>query len=300
LALPCRIGDYTDFYAGIHHATAVGKLFRPDNPLLPNYKWVPIGYHGRASSVVSGTPVRRPLRARRKGAGASTPAASAPSQRAGPGTGAGLLHRRRQRAGQPIAIGEAEHQVCSAWRCSTTGRRATCRPGSTSRWALPGQELRQHDVALDRDAGGAGAVPPYLNDPGDMSSGALDIQLEVLLAPAGQQRAQTLSQSNAKHLVWTPAQLLTHHASNGCNLRPGDLLGTGTISGPRPEQAGSLLELTQGGRQALALEGGLSRRFLEDGDELSLSGRAERAGARSIGFGACVARLLPALPGLPG
>ena len=311
-SLPCEVGDYTDFYAGVHHAMAVGKLFRPDHPLLPNYLWVPIGYHGRASSlVVSGTPVRRPW-GQRKGADDAVPQ-FAPSQRVDLELELGLWVAQGNELGQPIAIGEAQQHLFGVsllndwsardiqpWEYQPLGPFLAKNFATTlSPWIVSWDALAPFRCALQRPTD-APAPLPYLNDPGDMSSGALDIQLEVLLAPAGQQRAQTLSQSNAKHLVWTPAQLLTHHASNGCNLRPGDLLGTGTISGPRPEQAGSLLELTQGGRQALALEGGLSRRFLEDGDELSLSGRAERAGARSIGFGACVARLLPALPGLPG
>lgn len=308
-ALPCEVGDYTDFYAGIHHAIAVGKLFRPDNPLLPNYKWVPIGYHGRASSlVVSGTPIRRPW-GQRKGPDDAAPV-FAPSQRIDLELEMGIWVAQGNALGQPIPIAEAEQQIfgisllndwsardIQPWEYQPLGPFLAKNFATTvSPWIVSWEALAPFRCALHRAADDPAPLP-YLDAPANRLSGALDIQLGVQLRAAGRASAQTISRSNTKHLYWTPAQLLTHHASNGCNLRPGDLLGTGTISGPLPEQAGSLLELTQGGKQSLQLEGGVSRRFLEDGDELSLSAWAERAGARRLGFGDCTARLLPALAG---
>ena len=307
-ALPCEVGDYTDFYAGIHHAVAVGKLFRPDNPLLPNYKWVPIGYHGRASSlVVSGTPIRRPW-GQRKGPDDLLPA-FAPSQRIDLELEMGIWVAQGNALGSPIPIDQAEQQIfglsllndwsardIQPWEYQPLGPfLAKSFATTVSPWIVSWEALAPFRCALQRPPEDPAPLP-YLDAPANRLSGALDIQLGVQLRCAGAATAQTISRSNTKHLYWTPAQLLTHHASNGCNLRPGDLLGTGTISGPLPEQAGSLLELTQGGKQALSLEGGLSRRFLEDGDELSLSAWAERAGAKRLGFGDCAARLLPALP----
>jgi fumarylacetoacetase len=302
-ALPCEVGDYTDFYAGVHHATAVGKLFRPDNPLLPNYLWVPIGYHGRASSLtVSGTPIRRPW-GQRKGPDDAQPV-FAPSQRIDLELELGLWVAQGNELGEPIPIGQAQDHLFGVsllndwsardiqpWEYQPLGPFLAKSFATTlSPWIVSWEALAPFRCALHRPAD-APAPLPYLHDAADAMSGALDLQLGVQL------NGQRIAHSNAKHLVWTPAQLLTHHASNGCNLRPGDLLGTGTISGPQPDQAGSLLELTQGGKQPIQLANGLTRRFLEDGDELGLSARAERAGARSLGFGACSARLLPALPG---
>ncbi len=307
-ALPCEVGDYTDFYAGIHHAVAVGKLFRPDNPLLPNYKWVPIGYHGRASSLLpSGVDIRRPW-GQRKGPDDAAPS-FAPSQRIDLELELGLWVAQGNALGQPIPIDQAEQQIfgisllndwsardIQPWEYQPLGPFLAKNFASTvGPWIVSWEALAPFRCALQRPAEDPAPLP-YLDHAADRSAGALDIQLAVELQPAGGE-TQTISRSNSKHLYWTPAQLLTHHASNGCNLRPGDLLGTGTISGPAPEQAGSLLELTQGGKQAVQLAGGQSRRFLEDGDRLGLRATAERAGARSIGFGPCVATLRPALPG---
>ncbi len=306
-ALPCEVGDYTDFYAGIHHAVAVGKLFRPDNPLLPNYKWVPIGYHGRASSLLpSGVDIRRPW-GQRKGPDDAVPV-FAPSQRVDLELELGIWVAQGNLLGQPIAIDEAEPQIfgisllndwsardIQPWEYQPLGPFLAKNFATTvGPWIVSWEALAPFRCALQRPPEDPAPLP-YLDHPANRSTGALDIQLAVELKPAGAER-QTISRSNSKHLYWTAAQLLTHHASNGCNLRPGDLLGTGTISGPLPEQAGSLLELTQGGKQALVLAGGQSRRFLEDGDRLGLRAQAERAGARSIGFGPCEAALLPALP----
>jgi fumarylacetoacetase len=306
-ALPCEVGDYTDFYAGIHHAVAVGKLFRPDNPLLPNYKWVPIGYHGRASSLLpSGVDIRRPW-GQRKGPDDAVPV-FAPSQRVDLELELGIWVAQGNALGQPIPIDQADQQIfgisllndwsardIQPWEYQPLGPFLAKNFATTvGPWIVSWEALAPFRCALQRPSEDPAPLP-YLDHPANRSAGALDIQLAALLQPAGGE-LQTISRSNSKHLYWTAAQLLTHHASNGCNLRPGDLLGTGTISGPAPEHAGSLLELTQGGKQAVPLAGGQSRRFLEDGDRLGLRAVAERAGARSIGFGPCAASLLPALP----
>jgi fumarylacetoacetase len=308
-ALPCEVGDYTDFYAGIHHAVAVGKLFRPDNPLLPNYKWVPIGYHGRASSLLpSGVAIRRPW-GQRKGPDDAAPV-FAPSQRVDLELEMGIWLAQGNALGEPIPIGDAEQHIfglsllndwsardIQPWEYQPLGPfLAKSFATTVGPWIVSWEALAPFRCALQRPADDPQPLA-YLDHAANRVNGALDLQLAVQLQAHEDGVLRTLSQSNTKHLYWTPAQLLTHHASNGCNLRPGDLLGTGTISGPHPDQAGSLLELTQGGKQALPLAEGLSRRFLEDGDVLSLQARGERAGARSIGFGPCSARLLPALPG---
>lgn len=300
-ALPCEVGDYTDFYAGVHHAIAVGKLFRPDNPLLPNYPWVPIGYHGRASSlVVSGTPIRRPW-GQRKGPDDAQPV-FAPSQRVDLELELGLWVAQGNELGSPIPIAEAEQHLFGVsllndwsardiqpWEYQPLGPfLAKSFATTVSPWIVAWEALAPFRCPLQRPADFPAPLP-YLSSAAQASVGALDIALAVEL------NGETISRSNTKHLCWTPAQLLTHHASNGCNLRAGDLLGTGTISGPLAEQAGSLLELTFGGKQALKLADGSERKFLLDGDELGLAARAERAGARGLGFGACVGRIAAAL-----
>lgn len=299
-ALPCEVGDYTDFYAGVHHAMAVGKLFRPDNPLLPNYPWVPIGYHGRASSlVVSGTPVRRPW-GQRKGPDDAEPV-FAPSQRVDLELELGLWVAQGNALGEPVAIGDAEPHLFGVsllndwsardiqpWEYQPLGPfLAKSFATTVSPWIVTWEALLPFRCPLERPQAFPAPLA-YLSHPAQFAAGALDIELGVLL------NGQAIAHSNARHLCWTPAQLLTHHTSNGCNLRPGDLLGTGTISGPQAHQAGSLLELTHGGRQPLRLEDGSERRFLLDGDRLALTGRAHRAGARSLGFGACEAQVLEA------
>ena len=305
-SLPARVGDYTDFYAGIHHAEAVGRLFRPDNPLLPNYKWVPIGYHGRASSlVVSGTPVRRPW-GQRKGPNDSVPS-FAPSQRVDHELELALWVGPGNALGQPIPLAQAEQHLFGVgllndwsardiqpWEYQPLGPFLAKNFASTvSPWIVPWEALAPFRCPLDRPADDPPSLP-YLDSAANRAQGGLDIQLEVWLTPAGG-APQRLATSNARHLYWTAAQLLTHHASNGCNLQPGDLLGTGTISGPSPEQAGSLLELTMGGKQSITLADGSQRTFLQDGDALSLRAAAERAGARRIGWGVCTGVITPAV-----
>ncbi len=310
-SLPARIGDYTDFYAGIHHAVTVGKLFRPDNPLLPNYKWVPIGYHGRASSiVVSGTPLRRPW-GQRKGPNDESPQ-FAPSQRLDHELELGLWVAQGNALGEPIPIERAEEHLfglslfndwsardIQPWEYQPLGPFLAKNFGSTvAPWIVTWEALAPFRCPMERPAEDPAPLP-YLRHNANEVAGGVDLQLEVWIHTAAQRTAgrgpTRLACSNMRHMYWTAAQLLTHHASNGCNLQPGDLLGTGTLSGPLPEQAGSLLELTQGGRQPIDLGEGETRTFLQDGDELSLRAYAERPGARRIGLGVCSGLILPAL-----
>ncbi|WP_157272005.1 fumarylacetoacetase [Azohydromonas aeria] len=310
MALPCRVGDYTDFYAGIHHATAVGKLFRPDQPLLPNYKWVPIGYHGRASSlVVSGTDLRRPLG--QLPPGPDGVPGYGPSRRLDYELEVGALVGPGNALGEPIPMDRAEDHLfglvllndwsardVQAWEYQPLGPFLSKSFGSTlSPWVVTLEALAPFRVPFARPDGDPPPLP-YLDSPLNRAQGGIDIRLQVLLQTAAM-RAQglapvALSRSNFRDAYWTPAQLLAHHASNGCNLRPGDLLGSGTQSGPEAGQGGSLLELSQGGQQPLALPNGETRTFLEDGDRVLLRARCELDGARPIGFGECVGTVLAA------
>ncbi len=303
MVLPCQIGDYTDFYTGIHHATSVGRLFRPDNPLMPNYKWVPIGYHGRASSIVtSGAPVRRPrgqLRA------PDQDPRLAPSQRLDYELEIGAYVGPGNALGEPVDIARAEQHlfgVCllndwsardvQAWEYQPLGPFLSKNFATTvSPWVVTLEALAPFRAPLVRPAGDPAPLP-YLHSAGNAAAGAFDLQLEVWLHTArardNGEPAQCLSRSNwAQAAYWTLAQLVAHHTVGGCNLQPGDLLGTGTLSGPLPEQAGSLLELGQSGRQPVAVGGGEQRSFLLDGDTVILRAWAEREGARRIGLGEC-------------
>ena len=311
LSLPCAVHDYTDFYTGIHHATAVGKLFRPDNPLLPNYKWVPIGYHGRASSiVVSGTPIRRP-RGQTKAPDAEAPRVG-PSQRLDYELELGALVGPGNALGEPVPMAEAEDRLfgltllndwsardLQAWEYQPLGPFLAKNFGSTlSPWVVTMEALAPYREPFTRPAGDPAPLP-YLDSEANRQAGAVDIVLEVWLQTAAMraagQPAVRLSTSNFKHAYWTLAQLLTHHASNGCNLQPGDLLGTGTQSGPGAGEGGSLLELSQGGKQPVALPGGETRSFLADGDTLSLRAYCQRPGGPRIGFGDCSGTVQPAI-----
>ena len=309
MAVPCRIGDYTDFYTGIHHATTVGKLFRPDNPLLPNYKWVPIGYHGRSSSVVvSGTPFRRP-RGQLKGA-ADAPTFG-PCQRLDHELELGALIGPGNALGEAVTIEQAESRLfgltlfndwsardIQAWEYQPLGPFLAKNFASTiSPWVVTMEALAPFRVPFARPAGDPQPLP-YLASADNAERGAIDIRLEVLIQTATMRDAGlapvTLSTSNFRDAYWTLAQLVTHHASNGCNLQPGDLLGTGTQSGPEPGQGGSMLELSQGGKQPITLPNGERRAFLEDGDTLILRAHCERPGAVRIGFGEAAGTVLPA------
>jgi fumarylacetoacetase len=300
--LPCRIGDYTDFYTGIHHATAIGKLFRPDQPLMPNYKWVPIGYHGRGSSiVVSGQSFKRP-RGQTKAADAIAPGVG-PSKRLDYELELGFFVGQGNALGEPIAIGEAEDHlfgVCllndwsardlQAWEYQPLGPFLSKNFATTvSPWIVTMDALEPFRVSFERPADDPPPLP-YLDAPANRERGGLDIVLEVWLQTAtmreeGQGPVRLTRSAAAQAAYWTAAQLVAHHTMNGCNLQPGDLLGSGTLSGPAQDQAGSLLELTLGGKHELTLPNGEKRTFLQDGDTLILRGHCEREGAVRIGFG---------------
>ncbi len=310
LALPCTIGDYTDFYTGIHHATTVGKLFRPDNPLMPNYKWVPIGYHGRASSIgVSGQSFARP-----KGQTASDTGKPdfGPSKRLDYELELGYFVGRSNALGEAVPIAEAEDHLfgvtllndwsardLQAWEYQPLGPFLAKNFATTiSPWIVTLEALAPFRAAFERPAEDPQPLP-YLDSPANRSAGAIDIELEVWLKTskmrdAGQDAVLLSRSASAQASYWTAAQLLAHHTVNGCNLQAGDLMGSGTLSGPQADQAGSLLELTAGGKQTITLPNGETRRFLEDGDTLILRGHCERAGARRIGFGDCSGTVLPA------
>jgi fumarylacetoacetase len=310
MALPCTIGDYTDFYTGIHHATTVGKLFRPDNPLLPNYKWVPIGYHGRGSSLVpSGTPFRRPL-GQTKGPDDAAPSFG-PCKRLDYELEIGAFVGGGNALGEPIPIDRAEDHLfglvllndwsardVQAWEYQPLGPFLSKNFGSTlSPWIVTAEALAPFRVPFVRDAADPQPLP-YLDSAANRDSGALDITLEVWLQTAAMRDAglphQRLMASNFRDSYWTLAQLITHHASNGCNLGSGDLLGSGTQSGPQADQGGSLLELSGGGKRPLTLANGETRTFLQDGDSVRLRAFCAREGAARIGFGECEGTVLPA------
>ena len=302
MTVPCRIGDYTDFYTGIHHARTVGSLFRPDAPLLPNYQWVPIGYHGRASSIgVSGQRFKRP-QGQTKAPDAAEPSFG-PSKRLDYELELGFLVAQGNALGEPIAIGDAEAHLfgvtllndwsardIQAWEYQPLGPFLSKNFASTlSPWIVTMEALAPFRAAFGRPAGDPQPLP-YLDAPANRESGGLDITLEVWLQTAKMREAGEgavlLTRGNVKEACyWTAAQLLAHHTVNGCNLQPGDLLGSGTLSGPKPDAAGSLLELTLGGKQPITLPNGERRHFLEDGDTLSLRGYCEREGAVRIGLG---------------
>ena len=307
--LPATIGDYTDFYVGIHHATAVGKLFRPDNPLLPNYKHLPIGYHGRASSVVpSGTPIRRPHGQLPSGEGPRY----APCGKLDYELELGFWVGPGNAMGEAIPIAEAADHIAGfcllndwsardiqGWEYQPLGPFLAKSFGTTiSPWVITPEALEPFRIPQPPRPEGDPAPLPYLWDAADQARGALNLELEVFLSTATMRAAglapARISLSHAAHLYFTPAQMLAHHASGGCPLNPGDLMGTGTISGPDAAGAGSLLESSFGGKQPIALPGGETRTFLEDGDEVTLTARAAAPGAVGIGFGACVGRITPA------
>jgi fumarylacetoacetase len=306
LFLPVAVGDYSDFYTGIHHAMNAGKMFRPDNPLLPNYHWVPIGYHGRASSiVVSGTPVRRPN-------GQLKPPDAAPvfgpSKRLDFELELGFVIGPGNALGKPVPVAKALEQVfgvvlfndwsardIQAWEYQPLGPFLGKSFASTmSPWIVTLEALEPFRCAAFARSGGDPAPLPYLSSKADQASGNFDIGLEALLRTRKMRQAHRIARSNFRHAYWTPAQIVAHHASNGCNLRPGDLLGSGTISGTSADSLGSMLEITQGGKNPLALPSGETRAFLEDGDEVILRGRCERAGRAAIGFGDCAGAIKPA------
>jgi fumarylacetoacetase len=308
-SLPARIGDFTDFYASIHHATAVGRMFRPDNPLLPNYKWVPIGYHGRSSSiVVSGQDVRRP-QGQRLPPGQAVPLVG-PSARLDFELEMGIFVGMGNPLGTQIPMSRAESHVfglcllndwsardLQAWEYQPLGPFLAKNFATTiSPWIVSLQALAPFRTAFSRPAGDPLPLP-YLDSDANRAAGGIDIRLEALLQTAEMRERgaapQRLSSTSFRHSYWTVAQLVSHHTVNGCNLIAGDLLGTGTQSGPAPEEAGSLLELSGGGTKPIEVGNGERRAFLEDGDTLILRGWCEKPGAVRLGFGEARGRIVP-------
>jgi fumarylacetoacetase len=307
LYLPVTIGDYSDFYAGIHHATNVGRLLRPENPLLPNYKWVPIGYHGRASSVVvSGTPVRRP-KGQLKPADSVAPVYE-PSKRLDYEMELGFVVGPGNRLGRPVSLRDsAAHLfgVCllndwsardiQAWEYQPLGPfLAKSFATSLSPWIVTLDALEPYRCPAFSRAADDPKPLPYLFDEEDQREGGYDIELEMHLRTSRMRTPTRLSHASFRDSYWTVAQMVAHQTSNGCNLQPGDLIGSGTISGTTGDSLGSLMELTQGGRRPLRLPHGEARSFLEDGDEVALRGRCARQGFATIGFGEAAGRVLPA------
>ncbi|MFL6800310.1 MAG: fumarylacetoacetase [Sphingomicrobium sp.] len=310
--VPCLVGDYTDFYVGIHHATNVGRQFRPDNPLLPNYKYVPIGYHGRASSVrPSGEPVTRP-NGQRKAPDADAPEYG-PSRRLDYELELGLWIGRGNELGSPIPIGEAADHIAGycllndwsardlqAWEYQPLGPfLAKNFLTSVSPWVVSPQALAPFRKAMPPRPAGDPEPLAYLDDSRDRAGGGLGIQLEVALttekmrATGGPPHILSRGSADAA-MYWSAAQIVAHHSSNGCNLQPGDLIGTGTLSTDDSGGLGSLLEINEGGKQPVVLANGESRTFLEDGDEIVLKAWCEGEGAVRIGFGECVGRVVAA------
>ncbi|MCP1484260.1 fumarylacetoacetase [Pseudomonas fluorescens] len=311
LHLPARISDYTDFYVGIEHAQNVGKLFRPDNPLLPNYKHVPIGYHGRASTVrASGTDVRRP-KGQTLPAGASEPTFG-PCARLDYELELGIWIGQGNEMGDSIAIGDAADHIAGfcllndwsardiqAWEYQPLGPfLSKSFITSVSPWVVTAEALEPFRTAQPKRPEGDPQPLPYLFDKRDQDGGAFDIELEVLLLTEAMREqnlpAHRLTLSNTRYMYWTVAQMVAHHSVNGCQLQAGDLFGSGTLSGPENGQFGSLLEITEGGKKPIELASGEVRKFLEDGDEIILRARCARDGFASIGFGECRGKVLAA------
>lgn len=314
LVLTHRIGDYTDFYASIDHASTVGAMFRPDNPLLPNYTWVPIGYHGRASSIViSGTNVRRP-RGQTKADDANAPVFG-PCKLLDYELEVGAFIGRGNARGSSIPIGEASEHILGLclvndwsardlqkWEYQPLGPFLAKNFATTiSPYIVTLDALEPFRVPARPRTGDLPAPLPYLDDDADQNRGGFDIRVEAwidtpAMRSAGQGPAR-LSRGSLRHMYWTLAQMLTHHASNGCNLEPGDLIASGTVSGPEPDARGCLLELTWDApgkpRKPITLPSGETRTFLQDGDRVILRGACEAEGFRRIGFGACEGTITP-------
>jgi len=309
-SLAAHVGDYTDFYASIHHATSVGRLFRPDNPLLPNYKWVPIAYHGRASSLrVSGLDVVRPS-GQVLPAGAAVPELAA-TRRLDYELEVGVFIGRGNALGARVPLDEAESHVfglcllndwsardIQSWEYQPLGPFLAKNFATTiSPWVVTLEALAPFRASWTRPADEPPPLP-YLDGAEVRRAGGFDLELEVWLDTARMRAAgipaQRLSRSNFRDSWWTVSQMVAHHTVNGCNLEPGDLFGSGTQSGPKPEEAGSLLELSGGGKRALALAGGEQRTFLEDGDRVTFRAWCERPPFRRIGFGELTGTVRPA------
>ena len=308
-SLPCRIGDYTDFYTSIYHATAVGSLFRPDNPLLPNYKWVPIGYHGRSSSIdVSGQTFHRP-KGQTKAPDAEVPSFG-PCKRLDYELELGIYLGKGNALGDAIAIENAENHVfgfcvfndwsardLQAWEYQPLGPFLAKNFASTvSPWIVTTEALAPYRISWTRDENDPQPMD-YLESKANRDQGAFDIQMDVKIQTEKMRseghNPTRVSTSSFKHSYWTVAQMVTHHTVNGCNFMPGDMLGSGTQSGPTHEEAGSLLELSRGGKEKITLSNGEQRSFLEDGDNVIMRGWCEKEGYARIGFGSVESTVLP-------
>ena len=308
--VPAHIGDYTDFYTSIHHATNIGRQFRPDNPLLPNFKWIPIGYHGRCSSIgVSGQCFPRPA-GQLKSTDVDTPVLAA-SKRMDIELELGIFVGQGNDSGAPIPIGQAEQHVfglcllndwsardIQAWEYQPLGPFLAKNFATTlSPWVVTLEALAPYRLPFTRAEGDPQPLA-YLDSPANREQGCIDIRMEALIRTDRMRRegapAHSLARTSYKYSYWTIAQLVAHHTVNGCNLRPGDLFGSGTMSGPVLEQAAALIELTAGGKNPIALPGGESRTWLEDGDTAILAAWCEGPGKARIGFGTCEGTILPA------
>lgn len=307
--VPAQVGDYTDFYTSVHHATNVGKLFRPTNPLMENYKWVPIGYHGRASSIrISGVDFKRP-NGQLKAPDADP--ALLPCNRLDYELEMGIYAGTGNAWGDAIGIDDAENHIfglcllndwsardVQAWEYQPLGPFLSKNfATSISPWIVTLEALAPYRTAFTRPAEDPQPLP-YLSSDTNSQQGALDVQLTVAIQTEKMrtegQPAEQITQTSYRHAYWTMAQLIAHHTVNGCDLQPGDLLGTGTLSGPTMGEAGALLEITEGGKKPLSLSNGETRTFLQDGDAVVFTGWCEKPGAARIGFGECRATVLPA------
>ena len=308
-SLPCQIGDYTDFYTSLHHATNVGKLFRPDNPLLANYKWIPIGYHGRSSSIkVSGFPVHRPS-GQLKPPSQETPTLE-PCKRLDYELEVGIYIGSGNEMGSSIALDDADQHVfgyclfndwsardIQAWEYVPLGPFLGKSFASTiSPWIVTSEALIPYRQSWSRDEADPQPLD-YLESKQNREQGALDIKLQVALQTESMQQQGLepviLSKSTFAYSYWTVAQMVAHHSVNGCNLQPGDFFGSGTQSGPGEAELGSLLELSDGGKKSFDLPGGETRTFLQDGDTVIMTGYCEKEGAARIGFGEAVGVIVP-------
>jgi fumarylacetoacetase len=310
MALPCAIGDHSAFFTSIHHAAAVGKLLRPDNPLPPNYKWLPLACHGRASAIAASPRSFVRPHGQSLPAGATMPRFG-PCERLDYGADLGVFVGAGNALGQPMDMAQAEAgwfgivllndwsaRDLQAWEGQPLGPFVAKSFATTiSPWVVTREALEPFRAPFTRPAGDPQPLP-YLDGAANRERGQVDIALQVLLQTAAMRKAGAapaeLSRCNFRDAYWTIAQMLAHHSSGGCNLRTGDLLGSGPQSGPAAGQGGSLLELSMGGRQPVPLPGGETRSFLQDGDRLILRAHCERAGARRIGFGECSGTVLPA------
>ncbi|ABE36868.1 fumarylacetoacetase [Paraburkholderia xenovorans LB400] len=310
--LPVKIGNFTDFYSSLHHAHACGMRFRPDTPLFPNYRWMPVAYHSRASSIrISGQALRRP-QGQSRTAGSDIPAFG-PTQKLDFELELGVYVGAGSELGTPIPVDEAEHHLFGVsllndwsardlqqWEATPIGPFASKNWGcSVSPWVVTLEALEPYRLPWSRTAQDPAPLP-YLNGTAHASRAHLDIDLEVHLHTAKMRKdgdpPSRLTASNSRHLYWSVFQMLAHHTSSGCDFAPGDFYGTGTLSGPQPEQAGSLLELSFNGKKEVKLANGERRAFVADDDVIIIRGAADKPGAARIGFGTCEAQILPALP----